>query len=45
MILVSVDAGSIEAAVDWEDLKSLDNCVGYQRIERFASGGAIVGKR
>jgi thiol-disulfide isomerase/thioredoxin len=44
--LVSVDAGGVEAAADWEGLKSPENYVGYERTERFASpGGAVLGER
>jgi thiol-disulfide isomerase/thioredoxin len=44
--LVSVDARGVEAAADWESLKSPENYVGYQRTERFASpGGALLGQR
>src|ERR1051325_2678488 len=40
--LVAVDASGIEAAADWENLKSPENYVGYERTEKFASpGGAI----
>jgi len=37
--LVSVDACGIEAAADWENLRSLENYVGYDRTENFASPG------
>jgi thiol-disulfide isomerase/thioredoxin len=40
--LVSVDARGIEAAADWDSLKSPENYVGYGRTENFASpGGAL----
>ncbi len=43
--LVSVDAGGIEAAADWGNLKSPENYVGYERTENFASpGGAVLDK-
>lgn len=43
--LVSVDARGIEAAADWDSLKSPENYVGYGRTENFASpGGAITDK-
>lgn len=43
--LVSVDAGGIEAAADWDSLKSPENYVGYERTENFASpGGAAPDK-
>ena len=41
--LVSVDARGIEAAADWENLRSPENYVGYDRTENFASpSGAIL---
>jgi thiol-disulfide isomerase/thioredoxin len=44
--LVSVNAGGIEAAADWDNLKSPENYLGYDRTENFASpGGAISGER
>jgi thiol-disulfide isomerase/thioredoxin len=44
--LVSVDAGGIEAAADWGDLRSAENYLGYERTEQFASpGGALPGGR
>jgi thiol-disulfide isomerase/thioredoxin len=43
--LVSVEARGIEAAADWDSLKSPENYVGYERTENFASpGGAIPDK-
>ncbi|MBV9928027.1 MAG: thioredoxin family protein [Acidobacteria bacterium] len=43
--LVSVDARGIEAAADWDSLKSPENYVGYGRTENFASpGGATPDK-
>jgi thiol-disulfide isomerase/thioredoxin len=43
--LVSVEAGGIEAAADWDSLKSPENYVGYGRTENFASpGGAVLDK-
>jgi len=43
--LVSVDGQGIEAAADWDDLKSGENYLGYERTENFASpGGAGAGK-
>ncbi|HTJ59482.1 MAG TPA: thioredoxin family protein [Devosiaceae bacterium] len=39
---VSVDAGGIEAAADWDDLRSGENYVGYERTEDFASPGDIA---
>jgi hypothetical protein len=44
--LVSVDARGLEAAADWDSLKSPENYVGYERAENFASpGGAVLDKR
>ena len=44
--LVSVDGRGAEAAADWEDLKSPEDYVGYERSENFVSrDGAILGKR
>jgi thiol-disulfide isomerase/thioredoxin len=37
--LVSIYARGAEAAADWQDLKSQENYVGYERTENFASGG------
>ena len=43
--LVAVDARGLEAAADWDSLKSPENYVGYERTENFASpGGAVLGK-
>ena len=43
--LVSVDAHGVEAAADWDSLKSPENYVGYERTENFASpGGASPDK-
>lgn len=33
--LVSVDARGAEAEADWQDMKSLENYVGYERTENF----------
>jgi thiol-disulfide isomerase/thioredoxin len=42
---VSVDARGIEAAADWDNLKSPENYLGYERTQNFASpGGAMSGK-
>ena len=44
--LVSVDAVGAEAPADWDDLKSPENYVGYERTENFASpGGAVLDRR
>ena len=43
--LVSVDARGAEAQADWNDLKSEENYVGYERTADFASpGGAVTDK-
>jgi hypothetical protein len=43
---VSVDADGLEAAADWDNLKSPETYVGYDRTENFASrGGADVDRR
>jgi thiol-disulfide isomerase/thioredoxin len=42
---VSVDARGIEAAADWDSLRSPENYVGYERTQNFASpGGAVSDK-
>jgi thiol-disulfide isomerase/thioredoxin len=44
--LVSVDASDVEAAADWDNLKSPENYVGYERTENFESpGGAVLDER
>ena len=43
--LVSVDASGAEAAADWNDLKSGENYLGYERTENFAAGSAAPDKR
>jgi thiol-disulfide isomerase/thioredoxin len=40
--LASVEAHGIEAAADWESLKSPENYVGYGRTENFASPGGTA---
>ncbi len=40
--LVSVTGDGPEAAADWEDLRSAENYVGYERTENFASSGGPV---
>ena len=43
---VSVDANGVEAAADWDNLRSPENYVGYERTENFASpGGAERDRR
>jgi thiol-disulfide isomerase/thioredoxin len=44
--LVSVDPTGIEAAADWDSLRSPENYLGYQRTENFASSnGAVLNTR
>jgi thiol-disulfide isomerase/thioredoxin len=44
--LVSVDATGVEAAADWDDLKSPETYLGLERAEHFASpGGAALDER
>jgi thiol-disulfide isomerase/thioredoxin len=44
--LVSVDARGAEAAADWNNLRSPENYMGYERTENFASSdGAVLDKR
>jgi thiol-disulfide isomerase/thioredoxin len=44
--VVSVEAGGIEVAADWNNLKSPENYVGYDRTQNFASrGGAHLNRR
>jgi thiol-disulfide isomerase/thioredoxin len=44
--LVSVDGIGLEAAADWENLKSPENYLGYERTQNFASpGGAEPDRR
>ena len=40
--LVSVDASGVEAAADWDSLRSAENYIGYERSENFASPGDAV---
>jgi thiol-disulfide isomerase/thioredoxin len=37
--LVSVDARGVEAAAEWDSLRSPENYLGYERTENFASPG------
>jgi thiol-disulfide isomerase/thioredoxin len=39
---VAVEGRGIEAAADWESLKSAENYLGYQRTQSFASPGGAV---
>jgi hypothetical protein len=41
---VSINASGAEAAADWNDLKSGENYLGYERTENFASEGATQDK-
>jgi thiol-disulfide isomerase/thioredoxin len=44
--VVSVDADGVEAAADWDNVRSPENYVGYDRTQNFASrGGADVDRR
>jgi hypothetical protein len=40
--LVSVDPSGLEVAADWNDLKSPENFLGYERTQGFASGDDAV---
>jgi hypothetical protein len=44
--LVSVKASGFEEPADWDNLKSPENYLGFERTKNFASpGGAVLGKR
>ena len=44
--IVSVDARGVEVAADWENLRSSENYLGYERTQNFASrGGADPDRR
>jgi thiol-disulfide isomerase/thioredoxin len=43
--VVSVAPHGMEVAADWNDLRSPENYVGFERTENFASPGAVLGKR
>jgi hypothetical protein len=44
--LVSVDATGVEAAADWDSLRSPENYLGYERTQNFASSdGAVLDTR
>jgi thiol-disulfide isomerase/thioredoxin len=43
--LVSVEASGIEAAADWDTLKSPENYTGYERTDNFASPGGALPSR
>jgi len=44
--LVSVDPRGLEVPADWDDVKSEENFLAYERTENFASpGGAMLNKR
>jgi len=40
--LVAVDATGVEAAADWDSLRSPENYLGYERTENFASADGAV---
>jgi thiol-disulfide isomerase/thioredoxin len=40
--LVSVDPSGVEAAADWDSLRSAENYLGYERTENFASANGAV---
>lgn len=40
--LVNVDAQGVEAAIDWDNLQSPENYLGYDRTRNFASPGGEV---
>jgi len=40
--LVSVSGQGLEAPADWDNLRSRENYVGYERTENFAPSGGIV---
>jgi thiol-disulfide isomerase/thioredoxin len=40
--LVTVDPRGLEVAADWNDVRSPENFLGYERTEGFASPGGIV---
>lgn len=43
---VSVDPRGLEVAADWDDVRSPENFLGYERTENFASsGGAVANER
>jgi hypothetical protein len=43
--LASVIAEGPEADADWSDLKSMENYLGYERTENFASSGGLARKK
>lgn len=40
--LVSVNGRGVEAAADWDNLRSPENYLGHERTENFASPGGVV---
>lgn len=40
--LISVEAGGVEAAADWDNLKSPENYLGSDRTANFASPGGVM---
>jgi hypothetical protein len=43
--LVSVVGAEAEAAADWDDLKSAENYLGYERTQNFASAGGLTPRK
>ena len=43
--IVSVDGQGVEAAADWDNLRSPENYLGYERTENFASPGGAASDR
>lgn len=43
--IVSVEAGGIEVAADWENLRTPETYVGYERAQNFASRGGVDSDR
>jgi hypothetical protein len=43
--VVSVDARGVEAPADWQELRSPENYLGYDRTENFASPGGLARDR
>ncbi|MBD1867393.1 thioredoxin family protein [Leptolyngbya sp. FACHB-671] len=42
--MVEVNARGLEAAADWDSLRSPENYLGYARTDNFASSGAMLNK-
>jgi len=43
--VVSVEAGGLEAPADWDNLRSPENYLGYERTQNFASRGGVDADR